>query len=158
MVRLVHHEKANATGAREVVDVDGKVLRRGEDDRHVAGSQRLVDASALVRRRFARKHRNAHASRRELVGKMVHLVGDKRAQWVHKDAGTVPHKSRARGVDVKHERLAAPRCHDAEGRVAVLQAPERLVLRGKERVLADEGAHQACGKSIVVLGQGRRCR
>ena len=88
---------------------------------------------------------------------MVRLVGHKRAQRVHKDAGTVLSECRARCVDVEDERLAAPRGHHAEGGAACLKAREGLLLRGKERILADEGMRQTFREGLVALGRGSGC-
>ena len=158
MVRLVHHEEANATGAREVANVNGQVLGRGENDVHLAGRQTRVDAGALVCGRLAREHSHAHAEGRKLVGEVVRLVGDERAKRIHEDAGTVPRERGSCGVHVEDERLPTARCHHAEGGAASLKTREGLPLRWEERILADEGAHQALRERAEVLGHRRRRR
>ena len=102
--------------------MDGKILGRGEDNVHLTGCKGFVDAGTLVFGCLARENRHAHAKGRKLVGEVVRLICHKRAQRVHKNAGTVPCECRARCVDMEDERLSAPCGHHAEGGAADLKA------------------------------------
>ena len=142
MVCLIDNDKADTSRTRKAIAMDGKELRRREND---AGATRSQAGKHVIARGFhglAGQHAYANAERGHRRREVIGLVGNERAQRIDKDTRTPAKNRLARGMHMEDKRLAAPRSHNGQNTLVIGQGIERLDLRAVRLVRSDKAVNE----------------